>query len=1233
VDGTNRTENELLEVVCARIADLALPAFVKDSQLRYVAVNAAYARFFGLPVEDFPGHVSSELYDDPDEGTREDRERRVIVFGSEESVPVSERKGLRRHLIDLERFITDDERFYVFGVMERVEEVAESHPVSLPDDLDFIPDVSLLESRVVSQVFDLAEIGVAAFDEGGVLVSCNETFRALYDELPVAVRPGLDILAMFGAIYETLSSTDSRNAAKLAREMWIGGRLSEIDREGSETVDQLVSGRFVRMNGRRLPDDGILLVCSDATRSFEQKIRLREQARTAEIYRAALEGLQVAVFMRDGEGRMTYANEAYGRVLGGDRATFIGKTEKEMFPDAWEQFVRENREVIKTGEPIEKSEEVVFDGEVSLPIITRVSRIEAPDGEPFVVGSITDVSVLKDREVRLLEAQNHAETLRAELAMILASLPVGVMLLDENLRITYANEAYIQTWSPARRGELIGLTYREFVRINFDEGRYLDAGDDFEALYQRRLDTFGSATVAPTEVHTHDGKVLLLYNTALSNGKFLQTNFDITTVRVREREANEAREALEQLGELMHEATGVMSQGLLILRGGFIEMSNAAVCAMLHLPAESLQAGCAWRDVFAMMAERGDFGPPEEAARVKQVWEDNIAAGRSIQSSFLAAGRTWIQLEVNLSGPAHWLAVFTDVTEMKRREEDLTRLLQRAEAADKAKSEFLANMSHEIRTPMNGVLGMAELLAKSDLDARQKTFTDVIVKSGNALMTIINDILDFSKIDAGQMKLRTMPFDPVESIEDVATLLAAGASEKDIELMVRGSGAKRPIVIGDAGRFRQIVTNLVGNAVKFTEKGHVLIDFSFEARADGQQVLSLKIEDTGIGIADDKLRYIFDKFSQADSSNTRRHEGSGLGLSITAGLVDLFGGTVAVASTPGEGSVFRVMLPFAVAGERAAPRNLPANVQGARVMVIDDNAISRGILEDLLTGWGFDACACANGEEGLAVLGAAAEAGLQIDAVLIDYPMTDGQAAAIAQHMRDDLLYADIPVVFLTSMESAGGESLFAALNVRAHLMKPPRADLLRNTVIDVVRAAQLRRGEGVDAADAVVSIPQPSPASPVVAPRSEKAPPRPGVQGLDILVAEDNEVNQIVFTQILQGTNYSFRLVQNGKEAVEVWRTASPSIILMDVSMPVMNGHQATQLIREIEAGDGSGRRVPIVGVTAHALDRDRDLCLESGMDDYLAKPISPELLEAKIKRWLKPDAGASSDGLSENL
>jgi len=526
-------------------------------------------------------------------------------------------------------------------------------------------------------------------------------------------------------------------------------------------------------------------------------------------------------------------------------------------------------------------------------------------------------------------------------------------------------------------------------------------------------------------------------------------------------------------------------------------------------------------------------------------------------------------------------------------------------------------MSHEIRTPMNGVLGMAELLAKTDLTPRQKTFTDVIVKSGNALLTIINDILDFSKINAGQLTLDPAPFRLAEAVEDVATLVSARVAEKNLELIVRVDPRLPSFVVGDAGRIRQIVTNLLGNAVKFTEKGHVLIDVGGET-VDGMVQLKVRVEDTGIGIPADKLQNVFEKFAQVDSSSTRRHEGTGLGLAIAARLVDLMGGKIGVESAVGRGSVFWFSVPLPVHEARDEDDLVPGDVTGARVLVIDDNPVNRDILLEQLRSWSFDCAAAESGAVGLAFLDRASQIGASVDCIILDYQMPGMSGADVARAIAADSRLSSIPVVLLTSVDQVDFGKLVLEYGIAAHLTKPARSAVLLGTVISAIQKARAMTGKVQFVRENAPQLQSP-PALTVVRGASDQAGGQASSQGtapIDILIAEDNEVNQLVFGQILSGLGLSYRIAGNGRTALEMYRTLSPRLILMDVSMPEMNGYEATRAIRAEEADRDI--HIPIIGVTAHALKGDREKCLDCGMDDYLSKPISPHRLGAKIGNWL---------------
>ncbi len=1194
--------SDLLERACSKISDLSDPACIKDSELRYVAVNEAYARLSGLHPENFVGKTDRELFDRADAGGRDDRERRAIVFGEDEVVLVSDCAG-RPYRLTIERFSNEDGRSYLFA------EGAEASDIS-GQAVTVVPPTSVPEAKEGVASLDRHVESLLRFLPVGVLLLSNELVIEYFNDALGAMLGADRPEGLVGMSYrDFVRSNYCRGVYQSGEEdfeTFYARRLAQIlndKMQGGTAQFETTWGLVLSVVAQHLESGKILVTYSDVT-----TLHRREQESV--LYRTTIEQLPVPVFIRDQEHRFIFANKAYEEMHQCALESVYGLDEEQMFPELGAEFHKDNVEVLRTGALIERAADVTLPDGRPAAVITRMNRIITPDQKPYLVGSISDVTLLKAREQQLLEAQARTEKLYDDLVSVFRIMPVGVAVIDRDFNVEFANEQCATIWAWPEGTPLEGRSFRYYCELNQRKG-WSWPEVDFEEGYRQRVAAFAELRGSVThELAYADGKYVLSTATRLNGDRVLLTYADLTEVRKKEREISEAKAKLEQLGQFMHDATRVMSQGLAFVEDGVILQSNEALARILNVPARLVEPGQSWHASFAYCARRGDFGadPMERLG----TWQKKIEAQKGFSEVFLADGRTWVQVDATVSSRGHWMLVYSDITEMKKREHELTVLLARSEAADRAKSEFLANMSHEIRTPMNGVLGMAELLAGSNLDTRQKTFVDIIVKSGKALLTIINDILDFSKIDAGQMQLRKMAFDPIDAVEDVATLLSTAAAEKDIELVVEGDAA-RHLIIGDAGRFRQIVTNLVGNAIKFTEKGHVLVALSCEPAADGEVMMTVRIEDTGIGIPEDKRRTIFEKFSQADASSTRRHEGTGLGLAITAGLVGLFGGSIEVDSELGRGSVFTVRLPFKTAGNRHQHRALPPNVEGARVLVVDDNALNRNILAEQLVGWGFDGLAVDGGPAAFAILEEAFRVGVTVDALIIDDQMPGMSGVDLARRIREDVRFGDVAIIFLTSMDAVGDEHAFAQLKVDAHLMKPARSNLLRNAIIDVMRAARLRHGN--PASEATSALSDLSGALP--AGEAEK---EAGVAaiGYEILVAEDNEVNQIVFTQILQAAGLSFAIVTDGQAAVDAWERHCPRLILMDVSMPVMNGLQATQTIRERERAAGDGRHVPIIGVTAHALDSDRDICLGAGMDDYLSKPVGPEQLAAKMGRWL---------------
>ncbi|MEM7499662.1 MAG: response regulator [Pseudomonadota bacterium] len=524
---------------------------------------------------------------------------------------------------------------------------------------------------------------------------------------------------------------------------------------------------------------------------------------------------------------------------------------------------------------------------------------------------------------------------------------------------------------------------------------------------------------------------------------------------------------------------------------------------------------------------------------------------------------------------------------------------ERAQAAERAKSEFLANMSHEIRTPMNGIIGMAELLSGTKLDSRQSMFAEIIDSSARTLLSIINDILDFTKIDAGQLKISPAPFKLTALANESAQLLAKAAFDKDLELLVRVQPDLPRMMVGDYARLRQVVTNLLANAVKFTSHGEVVVEVTGTKAAphgsDGAEWFDLRVEirDTGIGIAPDKLKEVFEKFSQVDGSSTRSHEGTGLGLAISKGLIELMGGSIGVCSTLGRGSTFWVTIPLRVRqGEERPPT--PVDLDGLKVLVIDDNETNRVILQEQLSSWRMQERSAASGREGLRKVWRAVDQLDPFDLVLLDHQMPGMSGAEVLAELREMPATEALPVIVLSSMGLEEAMSQ-ASATADAVLTKPVGASELLDTIATVMS----RRVEAGNETPPV---------------RAEPAAEVPaGMPMPEVLVVEDNEVNRRVVEQMLLSFGVECAFAMNGQEGVERFAELGPKLILMDVSMPVMNGLDATARIRERERAE-SGPPCRIVGLTAHALEGDRDRCIAAGMDDYIAKPVSIERLRGLV-------------------
>ena len=779
-----------------------------------------------------------------------------------------------------------------------------------------------------------------------------------------------------------------------------------------------------------------------------------------------------------------------------------------------------------------------------------------------VRSAVTEAQVLKGQNNQfhndLEKAQFTAEMAERRLWDSIDIIHDGFAVFDADLKLVAANRAYIEAF----RGHAIvpGLTYHEILRLTAHSG-LVEIGDtsaeDWTAEMVARLD---GDPIEPKVVQFRNGTWVRLVDRRARDGDLVSLALNIT----------------EQMR--IWAAIEAIPDGFVLFdREDRLLTCNQRYRDIYADSAPAMVTGAKFEDILRYGLDRGQV--LESVGREEEWISERLAQHRAASGTWeqqLPGGR-WIRGHDHPTPDGGRVGLRVDITPLKDQQAALQAARDAAESANRAKSAFLANMSHEIRTPMNGVVGMAELLCDTPLTEEQRLFAETIRSSGEALLVIINDILDYSKIEAERLTLHPEPFDLERIIHEITMLLQPRARAKGIDLIIDFDMFLPTRYIGDPGRLRQVLTNLMGNAVKFTETGHVLIRVVGLETEPGNQQLHITIEDTGIGIPADQLDHIFGEFNQVENQSNRKFEGTGLGLAITQRLIERMEGAVWVDSEFGKGSCFGFRLSLPVA-ENASMSHLPIALR--RALVVDDQFINRTILERQLVPCGIAVTLCRSGAEALEVLARDSD----YDVLITDHVMPEMNGLTLTTLVR--AAGYTMPIALLSSNPAKAREDE-AATELAIILQKP------------ILRAELYRRLQGLS------GVPQEEPLPPLVLTNLQDR------RAMRVLAAEDNRTNQLVFQKMIKDTDIELLFANNGREAVELFHSFRPDMIFMDISMPEMDGREAARTIRAIESGL---THIPIVAMTAHAMDGDEAGILAAGIDRYMTKPLRKAAITAAL-------------------